>query len=181
MKRVLTLTGLAVVLLSACAHTDRPEGVVERWLISLNQGKAGRPGQYAPERLSQRILPHWQTRQPGDLDVIEVGSGRRYSTSFEKCPSRCPAEWLVPFRIERTSGVKFEGTALARKQGNWYVIGLRLGDSSLLVPSNGGQRIGSASAAAWGVAIGISAALMILVALLMRLTPKPMALPSRKQ
>ena len=181
MKRLLPVASLALLLLAACGGTDRPEGVVERWLISLNQGKAGRPDQYAPERLSQRILPHWQTRDPGDLDVIEVGSGKRYSTAFEKCPSRCPSEWLVPFRVERTSGVKFAGTALARRQGDWYVIGLRIGDRSLLVPSNGGQRIGSASSATWGIAIGISAALMLLVAFVIGLTPKPATLPSRKQ
>jgi hypothetical protein len=32
-----------VLVLPACASTERPEGLVERWLVSLNQGAAGRP------------------------------------------------------------------------------------------------------------------------------------------
>ncbi|MGH2556909.1 MAG: hypothetical protein ACRDHO_14500, partial [Actinomycetota bacterium] len=75
MKRALFLLVVAALFLSACGGTDRPEGVVERWLISLNQGRAGEPDKYAPNELSQRILSNWQERDPGDLQVIEVGKG----------------------------------------------------------------------------------------------------------
>jgi hypothetical protein len=187
-KRLLALAGLAVVLLSACAHTDRPEGVVERWLISLNQGKAGRPNTYAPARVSNEVLPGWQKCDPGSLDVIEVGV---HATGTEGHPGVV----LVPYRVEYVSDLTkvcgptaptapVRGSAiLARKSGRWRIEGVqyRPARGFLGVPSEGGQRIGSASAATWGVAFGISAALMILVALLMRLTPKPMVLPSRKQ
>jgi hypothetical protein len=178
-KRLAPLMLLAVLLVGACSGTDRPEGVVERWLISLNQGKAGEPGKYAPERLSQQILPHWESRDPGDLDVIEVGRGKEFRNSFGG--NATPA-WWIPFRIERASGVKLDGTAIAQRRGSdWHVTALRLGDRSLGVPSEGGQRIGSASAGAWAIAIGISAVLMFLVAFVIRLTPKPMALPTGKQ
>ena len=171
MKRLLPVAVLAVALLSACGGTNRPEGVVERWLISLNQGKAGRPDTYAAESMSRRILPHWTTRDPGDLDVIEVGTG----TSTDHRAS-------VPFRVERTSGVKIDGLAELRKpQGDWRVVGLSTERRGFRVPSEGGPHIGSASATTWLIAIGISAALMLLVAFVIGLTPKPVTLPSRKQ
>ena len=52
---------LACVLLAlaftACTQAARPEGVVENWLRSLNQGAAGRPDRYAPDEVSQRVVP----------------------------------------------------------------------------------------------------------------------------
>ena len=136
MKRLLSAAVLAVALLAACGGTNRPEGIVERWLISLNQGKAGRPGLYAPERLSQRILPHWASRDPGDLDVIEVGRG---DIVFQGTPVLEGRVWRVPFRIERTSGVKLEGLAnVVKPGGSWRVDGIRIGDFALKVRSSTG-------------------------------------------
>ena len=170
MRRLAPLAMLAVMLLSACGGTDRPEGVVERWLISLNQGKAGRPGTYAAQSTSRRILPHWQDRDPGDLDVIEVGKGR--ATAHRA---------LVPFRVERTSGLKISGVAELRKpRGDWRVVGVSTERAGLLVPSEGGPRIGSAPAGWWLVAIGLSVVLILLVAVALSLTPKPLTLPTRR-
>jgi hypothetical protein len=174
-RRAFAVSALALLMLSACGGTDRPEGVVERWLVTLNQGKAGEPEKYAPERLSQQILPHWESRDPGDLDVIEVGKGSVNATLGSQ------STFYVPFRIERTSGAKLDGLAgVAKHDSDWRVTQLIRGDRSLLVPSEGGERIGSAGLGAWGVALGISAALMLLVALMMVLTPKPLPLPVRR-
>jgi hypothetical protein len=168
-RRLIGLAGIAVVLLAACGGNDRPEGMVERWLVSLNQGKAGRPDTYAPAALNRRILPHWRARDPGALDVIEVGKGRSARD-----------HGVVPFRIERTSGVKMEGVVQVFKPrgGDWRVRSISRRSEGLRVPSEGGPRIGNASAATWGAAIGISAALMLLVALFMRLMPSPIPLPT---
>ena len=171
MRRTLAAAALAAVLLSGCGGTDRPEGAVERWLISLNQGKAGEPEKFAPETLSQQILPHWESRDPGDLDVIEVGKAVKVDN--------IAGARAMPFRVERASGVKLNGTAVTeRRNGDWHVTRLGFGPQSLRVPSEGGDPIAGASGAAWLVALGISAVLMLLVALAMRLTPAPIALPT---
>ena len=180
MKRLWATAAVALVLLAACGGTDRPEGVVERWLISLNQGKAGEPERYAPEALSQRILPNWRDRDPGDLDVIEVGTGRALRHGFGIAKGRSVPAVLVPYRVERSSGVKLDGEAvMGRESGDWRIVAIGSREASLRVPSEGGQHIGNASAATWGIALGISAALVLLVALVMALMPRPVALPTR--
>ena len=178
MKRVLGTAALALTLLglTACGGTDRPEGVVERWLISLNQGAAGEPGKYASPELSSRILPHWETRDPGDLDVIEVGHGRPASRE-----GIVLGDYDVPFKVGRISGVKIEGVAkLLHREGEWRILEIDINPSTLRVPSDGGDPIAGASGAAWLVALAISAVLMLLVALAMRFTPDPIPLPTRR-
>jgi hypothetical protein len=181
-RRLFPVAAVAVVLLASCGGTDRPEGVVERWLVSLNQGKAGEPDTYAPEHLSQRILPHWETRDPGDLDTIEVGKGRA-AQGLAPPGVAAPTFIEVPLRVERTTGVKIDGLAVVHRNadGDWRVQSLTLGRSGLRVPSEGGAAIGGASAVAWLAALGISALLMLLVGFVMRLTPKPAVLPTTKQ
>jgi hypothetical protein len=180
-RRAFAVSALALLLLSACGGTDRPEGVVERWLVTLNQGKAGEPEKYAPERLSREILPHWESRDPGDLDVIEVGKGRTLSHGFGIAEGQVVSAVLVPYRVKRSSGVSIDGEAVVgRIRGDWRIVATGTRESNLLVPSEGGERIGSAGIGAWGVALGISAALMLLVALVMVLTPKPAPLPVRR-
>ena len=61
MRRLFAVSALAAVLLAACGGTDRPEGVVERWLDSLNQGKAGQPYKYAAPDVTQKVLPNWRS------------------------------------------------------------------------------------------------------------------------
>jgi hypothetical protein len=164
-RRALVLLMVAALLLPACGGTDRPEGVVERWLISLNQGKAGQPEKYAPDALSQRILPNWQKRDPGDLDVIEVGRGK---------PNGGPT-YVVPFRVQRVDGQTLTGTAevVAPPHGPWVVERLLPADISLPVPSKGGKRIGDASTAIWLAGAGIAALLILLSILLMSTVGRP--------
>ena len=150
MTRRLCLIALAssALLLGACGGTDRPEGVVERWLISLNQGEAGQPEKYAPDELSNRILP--EPREPNDLDVIEVGRGRELGVAAQ-----------VPYRVEVLDGPKLEGVAqLQRTAAGWRVTFLLPADPALRVPSEGGHRIGSASVALWLAGLGFAALLV---------------------
>jgi hypothetical protein len=170
MKRALLLLTVAILLMPACGGADRPEGVVERWLISLNQGKAGEPEQYAPDELSQRILPNWQSRDPGDLDVIEVGKGR---------PSDVEHTYYdVPFRVRRSNGSEISLIArLDARVGTTEgisehrVIELLAADAGrqaiMPLPSQGGERIGNASATVWLAAAGIAVALVLVSVLLM--------------
>lgn len=163
MRRLLPAAALAVALLAACGHTDRPEGVVERWLLSLNQGAAGRPGLYAPEPLSQRVLPHWATRSPGDLDLIEVGQGRALGP-----PS--VLTYAVPFKVVRLDGSTSSGLANVVRRPSWRIDAIvgQAADPTLRVPSEGGTRIGGATAALWLASLGVAAGLILLAAALMR-------------
>jgi uncharacterized protein YceK len=160
MKRIVFLLALAAFVLGGCGHIDRPEGVVERWLISLNQGTAGEPGTYAPARLSERVLPDWASRNPGDLDLIEVGRGRIYAND----------RYLVPFRVERLDGTELSGVVIGSgigAEGTWRVEDLLPPDPTLPVPSEGGRRVGGVSGAVWLAAIGVAAALILVSAVLM--------------
>ena len=160
MRRGLLLFALAALLLPACGGTDRPEGVVERWLISLNQGKAGQPEKYAPLRLSERVLPHWASRDPGDLDLIEVGRGRTDADD----------RYLVPFRVKRLDGTELSGVVMGSPidiEGTWRVEDLLPPDPSLPVPSKGGQRVGDAEPSIWLASAGVAALLVLVSVLLM--------------
>jgi hypothetical protein len=75
-KIVIIAAALATLALSACAGQERPEGIVERWLLALNQGAAGEPDRYAPNAASEEILPGWEHLDPGELDVVEVARAR---------------------------------------------------------------------------------------------------------
>jgi len=93
-----------MTLVPACASQERSEGVVERWLLSLNQGAAGQPGRFggAPaEAAADAVLPGWRTLDPGTLDEIEVGSAslRRNGSAQD-----------VPFRLRTTDGRVIEGS-----------------------------------------------------------------------
>ena len=73
MRRALLVAVVALVALtSACSSEQRPEGITERWLLSLNQGAAGRPDRYAPDEVSEQVVPGWHDLDPGFLDVITV-------------------------------------------------------------------------------------------------------------
>jgi hypothetical protein len=138
----------AGVLLPACASTNRPEGAVEAWLNSLNQGSAGRPERYAPDELSQHVLPDWATREPGDLDLIEVGKGRFEPRAYGGRPDI----YAVPYRVKDTEGTTRTGIAgLHRAQGGWRVVLLASpsADPALEVPSEGGERFATASPSLW--------------------------------
>jgi hypothetical protein len=167
-RRALLLLMLAVLLLPACGNTDRPEGVVERWLISLNQGKAGEPEKYAPDALSQRILPNWQKRDPGDLEVIEVGKGGA---------SRTGPTYLVPFRIQRLDGNELDAIAevVSPLHGPppWHIERLLAPDVALRVPSQGGTPVGSSTPTIWLAAIGVAVSFVLISIALMSTVGRP--------
>jgi len=172
--RVVTAALLALMVLPACGGTDRPEGVVERWLVSLNQGPAGQPQQYAPDRLTQRILPHWARRDPGDLDVIEVGKGGRITCTCPTLTGRAIAfPYTVPFRVKRVNGPTVQGSVgLSKASGDWRVVSIfPAGTTSIAtvfrVPSRGGARIGNAAAVVWLEALGVAFVFVVISVALM--------------
>jgi hypothetical protein len=173
---------IVVALLPACGGTDRPEGVAERWLISLNQGADGRPGRYAPDAFSQAVLPNWADRDPGDLTVIEVGEGKSFHHPYGVSGKgeTVPEFTVVPYRVERLSGAAREGEAVvAAVHGSLRIVAIGSREPGLLVPSEGGQRVGGATPVQWLAGVGVGVALALLVMALMRLAPEPAPLPRR--
>jgi len=192
------LTGLAAaallagLVLAGCGRTDRPEGTVERWLTSLNQGSAGRPGQYAPELLSQGMLPNWRDCEPGAFDVIEVGRGLESSLPGQ------PHSYLVPYRVQYVDdraerchttlrpdlsprGVAMLLMTAESHSGRWSIAAARpasAGQPHLPLPSEGGPPVARPSTELWFIGIAVGLLLCGLVALLMRATPRPAPIPS---
>jgi hypothetical protein len=165
MRRALLLVA-ALLALVACAASERPEGIVERWLISLNQGVAGDPGAYAPDEVSDRIVPRWDDLDPGELDEIEVGR----AVPDERGTS------IVPFRIVSLDGAVLVGTAIVRDG--------RVHDASRTeeippLPSEGGPGLDRGAGPAWLAAIGLAGLLILATIGLMRLAPEPRTGPSR--
>jgi hypothetical protein len=169
MRRLAVVWVLVVLSLSGCAEAERPEGVVERWLISLNQGAAGEPERFAPDRLSELVLPGWRELEPGELDVIEVGLGR--------ATGRASVPWVaeVPFRVVTIDGGETIGVALVAPPGARPAIaGIETGrDPGVPLPSDGGPSLDDDEGIAWPAAAGVAALLILLTIGLMRLAPEP--------
>lgn len=170
------VAGAIVVLLTGCSSTERPEGIVERWLLALNQGSAGEPQRYAAPELSASILPRFREADPGELDVVEVG---RAFVGFcgqalppdETCPAGT-ASASVPFRVVRVDGRAFDLDAHLLDRGDgWRIATLQ--DVPRNVPSQGGPPIRGAPPTDWLVAVGTGIALIVVSEGAMRLARKP--------
>jgi hypothetical protein len=168
-KRI-AIVAAVVLLLSACATTERPEGIVERWLSALNQGSAGEPLRYAYLGVSHAVLPGWRTVDPGAFDVIEVGRAR--SCTYIG-PAACEAR--VPFRVVLMNGkeMRFDALvgidrALDEPTPSRVIVVVAAGPQPRL-PSEGGPPIGSASTSAWLLALGTALGLVLLAEGVMRL------------
>jgi hypothetical protein len=160
-KRFLVIV-LMLVSSTACAtETARPEGIVERWLLALNQGSAGEPDHFAPAHVSDSILPGWEELGPGGFDVIEVGSRHRVMNV-------CDEGLTVPFRAVFLDGAEVSDAAC--------VVGPRivgLADLGTLprrmFPSGGGPAIGEDRGSVWLIAVGVGLLILLVSEALMRL------------
>jgi hypothetical protein len=151
-RRLFAVVLACALLLVACRQQARPEGVVESWLRSLNQGAAGRPDRYADDDVSQQVVPDWRDLDPGHLDRVEVAAATAG-------PS--PA---VGFRITDVDGRVTSGTAhLAPDGASWRVTAVDV------VPTTGATVVAPTAAGtpatlvglptAWPVALAVGGAL----------------------
>jgi len=169
-RRAGILVAVFGMALAACATAERPEGIVERWLISLNQGAAGEPDTYAADKVSRLLVPDWDLTDPGELDRIEVGRGRVEGPFLlgEE------GQYVVPFLIDHLHEGELRATAILRMRADgWRVEAISLGTFGLRLPSEGGRPLSGVGAIAWLVAIGSAALVILLTAGLMRLVPGP--------
>lgn len=121
MKHVAALAAALCLLLAACTQEARPEGVAENWLRSLNQGAAGRPDRYAPDDVSEQVVPGWRDLEPGQIDKIEV----------------YPADAIgdVLFRITTADGDVTTGTAhLFGGSDGWRVTSVDIAPDDFVIP-----------------------------------------------
>ena len=163
MRRALIAAVLATLAFSACASQARPEGIVERWLLALNQGAAGEPDRYAPNAASEEVLPGWDHLDPGELDVVEVA--RAGAPREDACDGE---RWFVPFRVVRLDGSQFRSLACVSGTRVTQLTD-QVGVTAPTFPSEGGQPIRDQRASVWAFALGVGVALVILGEGLMRL------------
>jgi hypothetical protein len=157
-KRAIVLACLALVALAGCSQPPRPEGVVQRWLVSLNQGVAGQPDRWADAGVTTTVAPWWPA-EPDHIDAMDVGAATGNT---------------VPFRIETTDGTITTGIATVgtRPTSNGtapYVASVSLGD----VPVEAhklGELSGAELAAAAGVGIVLAIAAVGVLTLVRRST-----------
>jgi hypothetical protein len=159
-----TLIALMVVLsLPACGQRSRPEGLVERWLLALNQGAAGRAGRFAGPATSRLILPGYANADPGRLDVIEVGAAERIHCAFE-----------VPFRVVDVDAHETRMFAVIDRCPSASltpIAGVERRQVPLGVfPSEGGPSFGTDRAVVWAIAVALGLGILFLGDGLMRLT-----------
>ena len=166
MRRGLLLLA-AVFALASCATQERPEGIVERWLLALNQGSAGEPDHYAPAEVSNAVLPGWERLGPGELDTIEVGHATDRAPCFDR----------LPIRVIETDGHETEGYAVLQScptvSGREIVEFEQTKVPARTFLSEGGRAFGSAPISAWLVAIGTGLAIALLSEGSMRLARPP--------
>jgi hypothetical protein len=166
-RRLLLGLSLLALLVACSADSERPEGIVERWLLSLNQGAAGRPDLYAPDEVSEQVIAGWRDLEPGHLDQIEIGT----DLGSPMCEERCAD---VPFRIVDLDGDVTEGIAIAEalSPGDWRIVRVEPGDAGLSGDASAWS-IAGASPAAWLLALATAVALTTLAVLIVRLVRVP--------
>ena len=152
MRRALLVAVVALVALtSACSSEQRPEGITERWLLSLNQGAAGQPDRYAPDEVSEKVVPGWHDLDPGFLDVITVEPALFIRGAIPGT--------LVPFHLVTKDGDEIDGTARLEQIGD----SLRITQVSVgggTTPTEGGSPFG-AGLPGWPIALAVGALLAL--------------------
>ena len=136
------LTALILVALAGCAaQQQRPEGIVQRWLLALNQGSAGEPGRYAPESFSRTILLDWRRSEPGHFDVIEVRPAAIRGCSVAVAGDSCEPQGRmasVPFNLEDTDGAVFSfEVTLVEQRGSWKAVALEPNEHAMTLGEQG--------------------------------------------
>jgi len=166
-RRFAALAVVAMLAVPACASDERPEGVVERWLASVDQAEAGRPERWTVRPLlTDDFFP--EITEPGAFDEIRVGDAQQVGTP--------KPGYRVPFSGTLVVGgrvIAFWGYAIVREGPD----GLRIARFATPpgFPPTGAQDAFTASTrettpvGAWVIALVVAAALVGVEVLLMRL------------
>jgi hypothetical protein len=168
MRRGVLTAALLLLILPGCASRERPEGIVERWLLALNQGGAGEPLRYADVDVTNALVPEWRSAEPGTFDVIEVGRG----VPCVRGPIGCEAR--VPFRVELVDGREERMDAFVVSGPSSVDTRRRVGaliapDETLTLPSEGGAPIESVDVPGWLIAAAVGLAILFIAEVVMKL------------
>ncbi len=163
MRRWLPIAILALTV-AACATTDqRPEGIVERWIVSMNQGPAGEPWRWADDYATSEVSPTWDTDEPGAIDSFSLGAARAEGDAY-----------VVAFTLERLDGRVVSGDAvvawrsLPDETTEPVVIEVRLGEPT---GPTGRWEEGSPTVA-WAIALALALVLASISVLGVRLVER---------
>ena len=177
MTRVLrvVLVVVGVVLVGACALDEpRAAGVTERWLTAVgDQGRDNllsksreRAAEYGQQELAAEVIPPNAEEDERHFSDLEVGRAIE-SGDTARVPFRVTA------RIEGGDTEERSATAvLNRTDDGWFVVAVEPRAPGERVPSEGGSRPASATAAEWAVTVVIGLVVTAVSAIVIRRQPE---------
>lgn len=160
---VVLVSGVIAVFSSV---DDRPEGVAERWLTSV--GDLTRDGVH--DDAVDRVRGHGDVALGEQLIVGAHADGKSAFTALEVGKARREGDIaLVPAQLvtRGSDTARTQVVVLQRDGETWRVVELRPPDSSLKVPSEGGDVASKAPVTLYlvglilGVAIAVAASAMV--------------------
>jgi hypothetical protein len=164
MKRWLLAGAVIAAIATGCSGgAEHPEGIVERWIVSMNQGRAGAPSRWAEDRATATVSPTWHTDDPGSIDAFSIGIAEAEDDAF-----------VVPFTLERLDGTVTSGDVVVARRGPGDAPGgLEVKEVRLGAPSGPtGHWMESTTPGAWLLAIAVAVILTIFTVALVRLVER---------
>lgn len=171
---VLGLLAVLALSLAGCSRGEaRPEGIAERWLHAVSDhGRDGlradaeeRMRAHGDPALGERIVPPDAEEDERTFSDLEVGKAA-LAGDTARVPFRASA------RVGDNERREVTGTAvLTRADGEWLVADIQRRGPEEQVPSEGGDRPASATAAQWLVSIALAVLVTIVAVVLIEAQP----------
>lgn len=172
---VVVVVCLAVVVLGGCARDEpRAAGITERWLTAVgDQGRDNlrsksqrRASEYGDQALVTKVVPTNAEEDERTFSDLEMGKSIETGDT-----ARVP--FRVTARLEGGDTEEREGTAvLARAGKSWRVTDVVARAAGERVPSEGGPRPASATAAQWIGTILLSLVVVVVCAMVIQRQPE---------
>ena len=166
---------LVVLMVGGCARDEpRAAGITERWLTAVgDQGRDNlrskserRAEEYGDQALVPKVVPANAEEDERTFSDLEMGKSIEGGDS-----ARVPVR--VTARLEGGDTEEREGTAVLTRAGNgWRVVDVVGRAPGERVPSEGGDRPASATAAQWIGTIVLSLVVVVLCAVVISRQPE---------
>jgi hypothetical protein len=168
----------AVLVVGGCARDEpRAAGITERWLTAVgDQGRDNlrsksekRAEEYGDQALVPKVVPAEAEKDERTFSDFEVGKATERGDTA-RVPFRLTA------RLEGGDTEEREGTAVLTRSGKgWRVVDVTGRAAGEQVPSEGGARPASASAAQWIGTVVLSLVVVAVSAIVIRRQPESTA------